>query len=293
MNTPHGSEGQIASEPIRIGVILAPDFQRELAAFKYLIVYQNTIQRSIEFLHLPFLGNHLRSLSKPQKALDREDVEGEMKRARLPYLDYLRSEAAEYGVEFEQPDGVAIVSMATFSDNFFVTWEEDWAIIALGNWKRFMAPPSMLEFVQSFLVSVAVDVACEERWPPRHFLTKGCLFDFSANLDDARLGVLTGFICRKCRQQISEVTSEGFLSDIRSLAEVTSLGNSAAPSHVALLVKKLGFDLFRTKGVRPTVWERIRDLMEEEALKTAFNILGTVLIAVLLLWLGLREAGGG
>jgi hypothetical protein len=56
------------------------------------------------------------------------------------------------------------------------------SLIALGNWKRLMAPPSFIEFVQALLVREAVAVLCPHlHWvrAPRH---KGCLIDFTASV---------------------------------------------------------------------------------------------------------------
>ncbi len=274
----------------KVGVILAPGFAQELAALKFLILHQNTVQRSVEYQIFPVPDNWaLGSLLATKGSLERRAVEQEMKSTKAPYMEWLREVSGEYRADLEEPDAMAIVSMATFADNYYTTWVGNWALLALGNWKRHMAPPSALEFIQSFLVNVAVDVACGKKWPRRHLGTKGCMNDFTALLDDARFGVLTGFICHRCETWIADTCSERFLADVQTLAKLPSLGDASSPTVAAHIIKNLGFDLFRTRGIRPTAWERLRDFLEEEAIKALFKILGAVLLAGLLVWFGFQE----
>jgi hypothetical protein len=151
-----------------------------------------------------------------------------------------------------------------------------------------MAPPSILEFFMILIVERAVMLACGKNWPGGHLTTKGCLLDFTADLTDARYLVLTGFICNRCRTVLAELHSESFVQDIELLISKTWIGSREEHTSIATNTKKLGYDLFVTKGIEPTAFERLTILLEKEGVKTILNILAALAIAGLLLWLGLR-----
>jgi hypothetical protein len=75
-------------------------------------------------------------------------------------------------------------------------------------------------------------------------------------------------------------------ADGKILLERKWLGDPTSPSTVALAAKKLGYDLFHKK---PSFLESAQAVFEQEGLKTILQIVGTVAIAVLLFWLGLKK----
>jgi hypothetical protein len=100
--------------------------------------------------------------------------------------------------------------------------------------------------------------------------------------------VLAGFICSRCRAVLSKLLSETFVQDIELLISKTWIGSREEHTSIATNTKKLGYDLFVTKGIEPTVFERLTILVEKEGVKTILNILAALAIAGLLLWFGLR-----
>src|SRR5262249_12253269 len=105
----------------------------------------------------------------------------------------------------------------------------------------------------------------------RHYLTRGCLFDFNASLGDKRLSVLSGNICPDCAAQIEGKAGKEFVSDALILLKRDWLGDSNTPSAVASTVKKLGFDLFHTTGAKPNFRERFLAAFEQEGLKNVLS----------------------
>lgn len=273
--------------PLKIGIILSSFGVRESAALKYIVLHQNTLQRSIEFQFLPIdeTSELLKDLETPG-LIDRESFEIKIANHKASYKTWLREEADNYEVPNDNYDGIIVISLAKFTDNYYLTWANNWAILALGHWESKMAPPSVLEFILTLLIQVSVDIACGTG---RHHETKGCAFDFTALLADARYKVLTGFVCSGCIDTIKNTRSEQFIKDIQILLNKDWLGVPDDPSIVSITAKKLGYDLFHTKGFKPTTWERIKITLEEQAVKTVLKIIGSVIIAALLVWLGLKK----
>lgn len=207
------------------------------------------------------------------------------------YRENLAQIAREYGLRPESDLPIVIISTATFTDNYFLTGDDDWGIIALGNWRRIMAPPSIVEFFLSLIIEVAIDFACGDAYPSRHITTKGCSFDFTAELENARFSVLSGFLCAQCLEAIRRAHSDQLAKDAQMLLKKEWLGTVAKPSGVSVTAKKLGYDLFHTKGVTPTWWERTRTILQEEVVKTILTIIAALVGAGLLIYFGLNSSG--
>ena len=61
------------------------------------------------------------------------------------------------------------------------------------------------------------------------------------------------------------------------------------PCSPACIVSKLGYDLFLTKGIKPSFSENIRALLREELTKEILKLVGGILLAFLLLKFGLTK----
>lgn len=274
----------------KIGVLLTALGGLDTRALRYLILHQNSLQQSFEFqlLATPRDDALITLLNSPQP-INRPDVEAIVNDFISRYRADLRDRAASYQVPPILPASIVILTTARFSDNYFATGGPNWGLLALGNWERHMAPPSIVEFFLALLVRSAIDTACKAKFPVRHFTTNGCLFDFAASIGDARFGVLSGHICQACRETILSSTSSSVLEDSLRLAKKDWLGDYKGPSGVANTAKKLGYDLFHTSGIQQTLWEKVRARLEEEVVKTLLKIIGTLAIAALLVWLGIKS----
>jgi len=220
--------------PTKVGIILTSLGGLDIRALKYLVLFQNTLQQSFEFEFLPTQENsnfidHLNS----KESIDREAVEQNAGKFFAGYNDWLKKNASDYWLTYERPDGFVILSTAKFEDNYYATGKDDWYLVALGHWKRHMAPPSIVEFFLMILIRSAIDTACGDNFPPRHHATKGCIFDFTAYLNDLRLGVLTGFLCESCCNTIKQSRSEKLAEDAKLLLSKKWLGDSTNPTYVA------------------------------------------------------------
>ena len=274
---------------IRIGVILTELGGMDVRALKYLILFQNTIQSSFEFQFIPvdpsskFVGL-LNSRELMSSALVREEGD----RFIVEHKRWLDSQADGYALRRSYPEGIIFLSTCRFSDNYFFIGGNGWDVIALGNWKRVMAPPSIVEFFLTLTLRASIDIACRDARPARHQSMKGCLFDFSAIVSDARYSVLTGYLCGSCCRTLADSRSAEVVQDAKLLLDKKWLGEAMQPTTVSSNVKKLGYDLFHTSGVKQTFVERVIAAAEKEVVANTFKLFFGVLIAVLLLWLGLK-----
>lgn len=278
------------NRPIRIGIILTSLGGLDTKALKYLVLFQNTLQESFEFQFLPTPENNnfLKQFDSPEP-VDREAVEKKTGKFVRGYTDWLKRTAGGYELTYEPPDAFALISTARFSDNYYTTNKDDLHIIALGLWQRHMAPPSIVEFFLTLLVGIAIDTACGDNFPPCHNAIKGCVSDFAADMDDARWTVLTGFLCESCCAKIEQSRSRKAVADAKLLLGKKWLGDATNPTDAATTAKKLGYDLFHTKGVKQTFWERLSATIQEEAIKNLLKVVGGIILAALLIWLGLKD----
>ena len=86
-------------------------------------------------------------------------------------------------LDTKEPDHFVFVCLASFDDNFFTCRRGSCSVLAMGSWERVMAPPTLVEFILTFLVREAAAAASSGLSRSIHLGTKGCVFDFD---DDCR-----------------------------------------------------------------------------------------------------------
>jgi hypothetical protein len=274
--------------PVSIGIVFASMDRETQEILSYLITYQNTLQSSFEFRLVscptddPFL-NLLRQRPGPAH----HDVVSEVNDFVVRLNALSADEANSYYLPTEQIDKIVILTNTRFSDNYYHVECPTWAIIALGGWQSEFAPPSIVEYYLSILVTSALDVL--GAGVERHYFTRGCNFDFNASLGDKRPSVLSGDICPQCAAKIEAEAGEKFVSDALILLKRDWLGDSNTPSAVATAVKKFGFDLFRTTAAKPNLKERLLVAFEQKGLKNILNVTFQVLLAVAIVVIGLKK----
>jgi hypothetical protein len=270
-----------------IGIVFGRFDESAKEVLSYLLVYQNTLQKTFEFriLSAPDDDPFFEMLSKDSPPYH-DAVYPQIKEFLSRLKSWNRTEANSFRLEEVKVDKVVVLTDTTFSDNFYYVGDETWAVIALGGWESEYAPPSIVEYYLSFVAVAAVDAIADIR---RHFETRGCICDFNCSLSDARLKVLTGYICETCASSIQGGASGHALADAELLMKRDWLGSSSAPADVALTVKKLGYDLFRTSGIKPTLRERCLAILEQEGLKNLLSISFQILLGIAVLVFGLSN----
>lgn len=273
----------------RIGIMLTGFGKTNLSAFRFLVLKMNSLQSTFEFEFLPINGDDAfaQSLSSKTK-LDRNAIKNEMPaflERHQQFLEYLNE---GYNLKESLPDYYVLVSLAQFADNFYTTRRNQLSILALGNWQRFMSPPSLLEFILTLILREAVSSISPSLRGSIHLGTKGCLFDFTATLDEVRYKVLNGNICAHCHNALLQDNYPELADELRFVLGKEWFGKPSEPLSPANITSKLGYDLFTTKGLEATTWEKFMSTLSEEGIKQLITIIGGIILAGLIFWLGFQ-----
>jgi hypothetical protein len=282
---------QTNSAPTKIGIILADLGKLNVTALKYLVVHLNTLQSSIEFEFLAPASTDvlLVSLAKGRR-LDRERCRAGLPDFRNRILRQFEQEQSAYELaDRSLPEDFVVISLARFSDEHYGLKSDHVQVQALGNWDREMAPPSILEFIVVLLMRQAASFVTPSLSKSIHLGTKGCLFDFTSDLAEARYKALQSFVCSVCRTRMQESGAMHLADDLVRVLDLHWLGEVSDPHCPAGIVTKLGFNLFLTKGIEPTLWESIRSILRDEATKEIVKIVIGTLLAALLVKLQLKS----
>lgn len=290
------SDVSTPQEVKHIGIILANMGKVNVQVLKFLVLHMNTLQQTFEFEFLPTHPQYpLLKILSPYVSVDREEV----RQAVRPFLDRYRHEVQveidKYKIQDKSfPTGrLILITLSCFTKNYYNLREHGLSILALGNWKSWMAPPSIVEFILTLVLREAIISVSPTLQGSVHLGTKGCLCDFSAPLDDTKLKVLNGFVCSYCRAALQ---TDGFAILADELVHILGkdwIGTSTDPRTPAGIAANLGYDLFITKGLKASKWEIMLTLLQQEGVKQLISIVGAVLqfilIALLILWLGLKR----
>jgi hypothetical protein len=276
--------------PFRVGVIPVPFDGLNRPALKYLILHLNTIQSVFEFEFLPVTSDDFLQRLRTGVPVERAELRNAMPEFAARYVKFLEGEAQLYGLETQIPDHLTVVCAATFRDHFYSSQRAGVGVIALGDWSKEMAPPSFLEFVYTLLLRSAVGAAFLKD-KPSHYPTRGCLMDFTADLDDVRFKVLNANICASCADLLTKASSGDSVRQLRYVLAKTWIGNPLMRGTPAAVIAKLGYDLFLTSGMKPTTWEKAKAKLEEEWVKQVVELVGKLLLAAALVWFGWKSAG--
>lgn len=276
--------------PTRVGVILGDLGKLNLAALKYLIVHLNTLQGSIEFEMLAIEPDDpLLATLRDGRLVDREQCRAMLPDFRDRVLKQLAQEQHDYDLaDTTVPQGFVVISLARFSDEHYGLKSGEVQIQALGDWDRHMAPPSIFEFIITLLMRQSASFVAPTVSKSVHLGTKGWLFDFTADLAEARYKALQSFICSVCRERLTDAGAIHLAEDIERVLDTKWLGATSDPCCPAGIVANLGYDLFLTKGIKPTLWESVRAVLRDEVTKEIVKLIAAVLLAALLIRLGLK-----
>lgn len=276
--------------PTRIGVVFGSLGKLNVSALKYLIVHLNTLQRSFEFeIFTEMIADPLITLLGQTGMVDRDKCRGMLASFHGRMMEHIAKEAEEYGlVDHSLPVGFVLITMARFSDAHYGLKSGFVQVQALGDWDRKMAPPSIFEFILTLLLRQAVGLAAPSLSTSIHLGTKGCIFDFNPDLGDARYKALQGYVCSVCRARLRNDGLEYVADEVVQVLDMQWLGKVEDPHCPAGIVAKLGYNLFLTQGIKPTLWESVRAGLRDEGTKELVKLIGGVLLAALLIWLGLK-----
>lgn len=284
----------VAKEPsrFRIGILLGNLRSINLSALKYLLLALNSRQQLFQYEFLPCDSSDpfLRFLTE-KGLVNREHARNGVPEFLERHYVFLVSQNSRFKLQEGPPGYFVLITMAKFDDNFYSMREGLLSVLALGNWERSMAPPSILEFILTLTVREAVAAVSSKLRGSIHLGTKGCLFDFTRSLDEVKFKVLHAFVCDYCRGQLEAEGLSGYADELVRMLDKEWLGRTSNPKSPAGVISKLGFNLFTTRGLEPTFWENSLKLLRRDGVKEVIRIIGAIILAALLLFLGLKVGG--
>lgn len=271
-----------------------------------LILHMNTLQTEFLFELLPSASTEVKKVSLIELAA-REQLPLESVNAAITpffesYTKALRTEEiAEGAGDAHQHDRFGFVVLSTSSvDGQYYLNEGSHVprgqrghrtiFVALGDWRKEMAPPSIVEFAATLLVSAVGFLLEGTDIKSRHFGSRGCIFDYTADLGDTRGKVLSGFICSDCTTLVKSHSSDSALAALQALAQRDWLVKPEGPLSPASTASALGYNLFVTKGLKPSVWERARTTLAEEGIKQVLTVIALVIGTAIVVWLGFKAS---
>lgn len=275
----------------RIGIIISGMKNANIPALSYLLLHLNTLQKTFEYEILPFEeDDKLIQLLKIKGSVDREQVRAETN----GFIKRLEACLTGWSIENKitntaLPSSYILITMTQFSDGYYTLRQGRLSILALGNWKRSMSPPSILEFILTLVFRESVATVSPSLQGSVHYGTKGCLFDFTPYLEDARYKVLNAFICTSCRNALIQDQLPELADEIIIVLRKQWFGKVTDLDSPAGITSKLGYNLFLTKGLDANVWEKLTEILREESVRLIMYVVGAVIVAGLLFWLGLNS----
>lgn len=285
--------------PLRVGVVVMPWRGLNDAALRFLVLAMNLEQKLLQFeFHDPEPVDPLEPGDPLLTMLHHGHgvVSHSLVREHLPAFaarmhEYLAQESGHFECAEPPPEQFVVISRSRLDDNYYSDRNGRGAVIALGNWKRYMAPPSLLEFVQVLLIREAVGAACPSLSRSVHLGTKGCLMDFSKLLSEARYKALRGHVCHSCRARMRADGQQDLADTVDRLLDREWLGSSSDPRSPAGVAANLGYDLFISKGRRATPREVFLNVLRQEGARQVATVVGLVIATAILVLLGLKTAG--
>jgi hypothetical protein len=283
---------------IRVGVLFSADPELNKTALHYLILKLNTLQDVFEYELLPVSlpGTELADLDRKICRTPRIEIRDKKAPAFLKqYVLALNRQISTYKLQEAAPNNYLLITTTRFDDEYYstrpafsLTSPHRISILALGNWKRHMAPPTIGEFVLALTLRESVAFVSKRLSGSVHLGTKGCICDFTASLQEARFKALHGIVCSHCRGVLA---SEGFPtlgSDIAKILAKDWLGRRSNPCSPAGILAHLDYDLFVTRGLLRSGWEKVTSALRTEGVKELVRIAGAVILGLLIVFLSVH-----
>jgi hypothetical protein len=194
--------------PIRVGVIFAAFPAKDTTPYKYFLLLLNSLQRSCEFelFDIEEDDDFIKRLSS--KIVDADTARNGLEDFGTRIRTQIAMSIEAHDLAVEQPDQLIVITGVTLSDYHYLIRRKLTTMLAVGQWEKAMAPPSLAEFLQLLVLRAPFSALEGNVWNSIHLGNRACIFDFTENLDNARLMALTGVgVCSNCA---SALACDGF-----------------------------------------------------------------------------------
>jgi hypothetical protein len=178
-----------------------------------------------------------------------------------------------------------VITETPVSGAYIAHTVDNLAVVTVDNWQKYLAPPSVLEFLLLNVERLAVRAAVKPDMPT-HYPTRACIGDFTPYVSDFKASILAGHLCIDCRTLLASVLSAQEMEDLDILISHKWLGKLEDSGSVASNLKRVyEYDLSRTRGLRPSRIERVTDMLwSSDVFKTLCKLL-----VLFLIWVAARH----
>jgi hypothetical protein len=277
--------------PLRVAIAFGAFGVRDLTPYKYFLLLLNRLQRTCQFeIHDidggdAFLRSLAKSADNAQQARDGLADFGER------FRRHIEQGIKRYDLAKDAPDQFVLITGLTLSDSRYLIRRGRTTMLALGLWEKYMAPPSLAEFLQLLALRAPYSAIEGHVWNQIHLGNRACIFDFTAKLSNTRLMALTGVgVCSDCERALELDGFQEAASEIRRIASREWCGTITEVGSPAHVMARLGYNLFLTKGFEASFLERVKKVLADDGLKEFVKISLALLLAWLLIRLGLKGA---
>jgi hypothetical protein len=162
-------------------------------------------------------------------------------------------------------------------------------VVSTADWKKYFSPPSMLEFILRIIQQYSLFFLVPS-FSGNHHATRGCIFDYNADLEDIKNKILLGYICEDCERELKKLLRDESVEQIKSFTDLKWVGKVDETGSIANLLKNsFGYNLCRTRGAKPSWSERAAETFQSTLVSESVKLAITLLLVTLLVWLGLQH----
>lgn len=282
--------------PTQIRILFVNCPRLDTLACAYLLLAQNEVQREFEFsVHhhwvfasqgveiplwpqilswwsnerLPFkkwaLGRSTAALDLNQVPIFKNkmkpgDLSGHISQLLQGHDAWFRSLPANYGGGDSFNGATVVVTETPFEGAYFASAEGNVAVITVAHWHHYFSPPSVLEFILRMVQRYTARIAFSPTMGS-HYSTRGCLWDFDANVHDARITTAVSYICAQCEAALNNALSLEKSEALKKLIDHRWIGKIEDTGSIGSNLRRIfGYDLARTQGLSPSFFDRLSDV---------------------------------
>jgi len=146
---------------------------------------------------------------------------------------------------------------------------------------------TIVEFILTLVMREAVAKISPSLARSMHLGTKGCICDFTDDLEEARLKVLSAFVCAFCREAMARDGHPFLADEVVRILKRDWFGPSDDPQSPAGISAKLGHNPFTTQGLQATQWDKFAEAAHGEIVKSIVKGIGLLVTASVLVLVSL------
>jgi len=151
---------------------------------------------------------------------------------------WLQGQGTNYGNWRLTYGPTVVVTETPIHGHYLSTIGENMGVITIAGWNRRFSPPSVLEFILSNVQRAALRMLVTTEIGS-HYPTRGCVWDFSATVEDARVSIASGYLCATCKDVIAKALRQEQVEDVEGLLRNDWIGSVDDSTSVASDLKRI------------------------------------------------------